>query len=104
MLCYTGKPRQSGINNWELFARHINGDRRTWRNLAQIAAVAHEYGVYYVAHQSGEAANDYLIDHSTYLYVMDPQGQFVQAFDADTPADRIADDLLHLVKLEERPH
>jgi protein SCO1/2 len=71
---------------------------------AQIAAVAHEYGVYYVAHQSGEGANDYLIDHSTYLYVMDPQGQFVQAFDADTPADRIADDLLHLLKEDERPH
>jgi protein SCO1/2 len=71
---------------------------------AQIAAVAHEYGVYYVAHQSGEAANDYLIDHSTYLYVMDPQGQFVQAFDADTPADRVADDLLHLMKPEKKPH
>jgi protein SCO1/2 len=70
----------------------------------QIAAVAQEYGAYYVAHKSDEGANDYLIDHSTYLYVMNPQGQFVQAFDADTPADRIADDLLHLMKQEERPH
>jgi D-glycero-alpha-D-manno-heptose-7-phosphate kinase len=40
VLCYTGKPRQSGINNWELFARHINGDRRTFGSLAEIAAVA----------------------------------------------------------------
>jgi protein SCO1 len=71
---------------------------------AQIAAVAHEYGAYYVAHKSGDGADDYLIDHSTYIYVMGPQGQFVQAFDADTPADRIADDLLHLVKQEEWPH
>ena len=71
---------------------------------AQIAAVAHEYGAYYVAHKSDGGANDYLIDHSTYIYVMDPQGQFVQAFDADTPADRIADDLLHLMKPEERSH
>ncbi|OKO83082.1 SCO family protein [Bradyrhizobium sp. AS23.2] len=71
---------------------------------AQIAAVAHEYGAYYVAHKGDEGANDYLIDHSTYLYVMDPQGQFVQAFDADTPADRIADDLLHLVKPEGKSH
>jgi protein SCO1/2 len=70
---------------------------------AQIAAVAREYGVYYVAHKTDEGANDYLIDHSTYLYVMDPQGQFVQAFDADTPADRIADDLLHDMKREEKP-
>ncbi|OKO77724.1 electron transporter SenC [Bradyrhizobium sp. NAS80.1] len=71
---------------------------------AQIAAVAQEYGVYYVAHKSGDGANDYTMDHSTYLYVMDPQGKFVQAFDADTPADRIADDLLRLMKPEERPH
>jgi protein SCO1/2 len=69
---------------------------------AQIAGVAHEYGAYYVAHKSDEDANDYLIDHSTYIYVMDPQGQFVQAFDADTPADRIADDLLQDMKREEK--
>jgi protein SCO1 len=71
---------------------------------AQIAAVAHEYGAYYVAHKSGDGADDYTMDHSTYLYVMDPQGKFVQAFDADTPADRIAGDLLRLMKPEERPH
>ena len=40
VLCYTGKPRQSGINNWEVFKAHINGDRRVWRNLEQIAVVA----------------------------------------------------------------
>jgi protein SCO1/2 len=70
---------------------------------AQIAAVAHEYGAYYVAHKIDEGANGYLIDHSTYIYVMDPQGQFVQAFDADTPADHIADDLVHDMKREEKP-
>ena len=42
VLCYTGKPRQHGINNWEVFARHIGGDRTTFRNLEQIAAVARE--------------------------------------------------------------
>lgn len=42
VLCYTGKPRQSAINNWEVYQRHINGDRRVWRNLAEIAAVAKE--------------------------------------------------------------
>ena len=40
VLCYTGKPRQSGINNWEVFQRHINGDRRIRRNLATITEVA----------------------------------------------------------------
>jgi D-glycero-alpha-D-manno-heptose-7-phosphate kinase len=40
VLCYTGKPRQSGINNWHVFEAHINGDRRVRSNLEQIAAVA----------------------------------------------------------------
>jgi D-glycero-alpha-D-manno-heptose-7-phosphate kinase len=40
VLCYTGKPRQSAINNWEVFTKHINGDRAVFRNLEQIAAVA----------------------------------------------------------------
>ena len=42
VLCYTGKPRQSGINNWEVFQQHINGNRRVRQNLAQIAAVARD--------------------------------------------------------------
>jgi D-glycero-alpha-D-manno-heptose-7-phosphate kinase len=40
LLCYTGKPRQSAINNWEVFVRHINGDRQVSRNLSQIASIA----------------------------------------------------------------
>jgi D-glycero-alpha-D-manno-heptose-7-phosphate kinase len=42
MLCYTGKPRQSAINNWEVYKRHIDGDRSVSRNLQQIAVVAAE--------------------------------------------------------------
>jgi len=26
VICYTGEPRHSGINNWEMFKRHIDGD------------------------------------------------------------------------------
>jgi D-glycero-alpha-D-manno-heptose-7-phosphate kinase len=29
-LCYTGEPRQSGTNNWEIFKRHIDGDRHVF--------------------------------------------------------------------------
>src|SRR6185369_13959784 len=27
VICYTGQPRLSGINNWEVFKKHIDGDR-----------------------------------------------------------------------------
>jgi len=40
VLAYTGAPRQSGINNWEVFKSHINGDRRVYRNFNQIADIA----------------------------------------------------------------
>jgi D-glycero-alpha-D-manno-heptose-7-phosphate kinase len=29
LLVYLGKPRFSGANNWELFKRHVEGDRKT---------------------------------------------------------------------------
>jgi len=40
ILAYTGAPRNSGINNWEVMKAHINGDRRVHRNFDQIAAIA----------------------------------------------------------------
>src|SRR6201997_4050709 len=63
----------------------------------QIAAAAHEYGAYYVRHSIGPGPNDYVLDHSTYLYVMDPRGRFVHAFDSDASGDQIADVLHTLV-------
>jgi D-glycero-alpha-D-manno-heptose-7-phosphate kinase len=30
-VCYTGEPRNSGINNWELTKRHIDGDEKLFR-------------------------------------------------------------------------
>jgi D-glycero-alpha-D-manno-heptose-7-phosphate kinase len=40
VLAYTGAPRQSGINNWEVFKAHINGDKRVFRNFEKIADIA----------------------------------------------------------------
>lgn len=40
VLAYTGVPRRSGINNWEVFKAHIDGDKRVVRNFERIAALA----------------------------------------------------------------
>jgi D-glycero-alpha-D-manno-heptose-7-phosphate kinase len=40
VVCYTGKPRQSGINNWKVFEAHINGEKQIFRNFEVITAVA----------------------------------------------------------------
>ncbi len=63
----------------------LTGSRR------QIAAVAEDYGAYGAAHRHKAGPLDYLVDHSTYIYLMDPQGKFVRGLDAETPGDRIAD-------------
>jgi D-glycero-alpha-D-manno-heptose-7-phosphate kinase len=40
VLAYTGVPRNSGINNWEVMKAHIDGDKTVQRNFANIAAIA----------------------------------------------------------------
>ncbi len=40
VLAYTGEPRNSGINNWEVTKAHIGGDKKVQRNFATIAAIA----------------------------------------------------------------
>ncbi|MBV9887190.1 MAG: GHMP kinase, partial [Acidobacteria bacterium] len=42
VLCYTGKPRKSAINNWDVFQKHIDGNTKVYKNLARISEVAQE--------------------------------------------------------------
>ena len=42
VLVYTGKPRKSGINNWEVLKNYIDGDRGLRRNFEEIAAAARD--------------------------------------------------------------
>lgn len=40
VLAYTGASRRSGINNWEVFKRHIEGDRDIFDRFEQIRDIA----------------------------------------------------------------
>jgi D-glycero-alpha-D-manno-heptose-7-phosphate kinase len=40
VLAYTGAPRNSGINNWEVMKGHIDGDKAIHRNFDRIAGIA----------------------------------------------------------------
>jgi D-glycero-alpha-D-manno-heptose-7-phosphate kinase len=42
VLCYTGKPRKSAINNWDVFQKHINGNAKVYSNLSRISDVAQQ--------------------------------------------------------------
>jgi protein SCO1/2 len=62
----------------------------------QIAAVAREYRVYFSADETPEQ-RDYQLDHSAFVYVMNPQGKFVQLFGGATANDKIAARLRQLM-------
>jgi D-glycero-alpha-D-manno-heptose-7-phosphate kinase len=40
VLAYTGVPRNSGINNWEVTKAYIDGDRKVHKNFDHITAIA----------------------------------------------------------------
>jgi len=40
VICYTGEPRNSGINNWEIFKRHIDGDAELFEIFERIREAA----------------------------------------------------------------
>jgi cytochrome oxidase Cu insertion factor (SCO1/SenC/PrrC family) len=58
----------------------------------QVAAVASAYQVYYARGEDVDE-NDYLMDHSTLIYIMDPTGKFVTTFPDDVDPEAMVDAL-----------
>lgn len=56
VLAYTGAPRKSGINNWEVFKAHINGNKHVFKNFEKIAAIAREMHQALLRHDWEDAA------------------------------------------------
>ncbi len=55
-----------------------------------IAQVAREYRVYYAVHTTGGNPGDYTVDHSSVLYLIDPEGRFVAPIRADATGSDMA--------------
>jgi protein SCO1/2 len=60
-----------------------------------IAQAAKGYRVYYAKHQ--EAGGDYSMDHSSVIYVMDPQGRFAASFTHESTPEQMAERLKKLL-------
>lgn len=63
----------------------------------EIADVAKEYRVYYAEHRTGNGPNDYSMDHSSVLYFMGPNGDFIAPVRADQSGEEIAVNLKKLM-------
>lgn len=65
--------------------------------LDQVAEAAKAFRVFYRKAES-EDASDYLMDHSTYVYLMGPDGKYVTHFGHDQTSEQMAEKLGELVK------
>jgi protein SCO1/2 len=61
----------------------------------EVAQAAKDYRVYYAKHP--EPDGDYSMDHSSVIYVMDPQGRFTATFTPESSPEQIAERLKKLV-------
>jgi protein SCO1/2 len=57
--------------------------------LAQMAAVANEYHIFYQKVKS-EKLNEYLMDHSAFIYLMGKDGKYITHFNGKQSSDEIA--------------
>jgi protein SCO1/2 len=61
----------------------------------EVAQAAKGYRVYYAKHP--EAGDDYSMDHSSVIYVMDPEGRFTASFTHQSTPEEIAERLKKLL-------
>ena len=61
----------------------------------EIGAAAQEFNVYYRVRQLGN--NEYVVDHSSFIYLLDPNGAFVRLLTGDLPGHQLADELRKLM-------
>ncbi|CAG8810488.1 15617_t:CDS:2, partial [Racocetra persica] len=64
----------------------------------QIAKVAKSYRVYFSRPPKVKPGDEYLVDHSIFFYLMDPNGQFVDAYGKNTTADSVTDSVKGHIK------
>jgi protein SCO1/2 len=59
----------------------------------EVAAAAKAYRVYYAKSGNTQSAEDYLVDHSSIIYLMGPDGRFLKHFTYTTDAAKLASEL-----------
>ena len=59
----------------------------------EVAAIAKAYRAYYAKAGNGSTGTDYLMDHSSIIYLMGPDGRFVKHMPYTTDAAKLATEL-----------
>lgn len=69
----------------------------------QIKSTCKAYRVYFSTPSNVKPGQDYLVDHSIYFYLMDPEGDFVEAIGRNFTADQAAKVISDHIKDWEKP-
>lgn len=56
----------------------------------QVAATARAYRVFYAKHRTGAGPNDYTMDHTSFVYLVDRNGKFLSPLRAELPPEKLA--------------
>ena len=79
----------------EVMAQYVENFHPTLIGLtgseAQVARMTSAYKVYYATAPSDKSDGSYMVDHSGYLYLMDPQGRYLAHFPHNVASQRLAD-------------
>ncbi|KAH7930339.1 SCO1 protein [Leucogyrophana mollusca] len=58
---------------------------------ATVKSTCKAYRVYFSTPPDADPAGDYLVDHSIYVYLMDPRGEFVEAFGQSSTPEEVVE-------------
>ncbi len=77
----------------ERIGRYLNDFHPSFVGLVgpyeSIKAACKAYRVYFSTPPDADPKGDYLVDHSIFVYLMDPEGRFVEAFGQNVDPDQI---------------
>lgn len=90
-LFITIDPERDGVEEVKTYAGAFHPDMVGLTGTPeQIDAAAKAYRVYYAKNESG-GSTDYLMDHSSIIYFMDTEGEFVAHFTIESTPEEIAE-------------
>lgn len=71
---------------------------------ASTKSVCKAYRVYFSTPPNADPKGDYLVDHSIYIYFMDPDGKFVEAFGQSSTAEDVVERVKKEIREWEKGH
>ena len=93
----TVDPERDTVEAMKSYAEHFHPNMVALTGSEeQISKVAKGYRVYY-AKVEEESASDYLVDHSSFIYLMGPDGSYVSHFAHNATPDSIAEGLARYI-------